>query len=166
MAIYSGFTRWKWWFLIVMLNYQRVKWSIWLSLINFSSCRDHSRLSKWPKNGIGTVIAFQRSRLHNANVIFFSFLFTVFYKNISTSHPKSRPKFLYIPSSGGPDFFSKCTLELLRSSRISPPLPTAPVRCNAPRDPTWCALVFRWPFPSKKNRVIIGIESRESTIRA
>ena len=97
---------------------------------------------------------------------FFSFLFTVFYKNISTSHPKSRPNFLYIPSSGGPEFFSKCTLELLRSSRISPPLPTAPVRCNAPRDPTWCALVFRWPFPSKKNRVIIGIESRESTIRA
>ena len=26
MAIYSGFSHWKWWFSIAMLNYQRVKW--------------------------------------------------------------------------------------------------------------------------------------------
>ena len=29
MTIYSGFTHWKWWFSIVMLVYQRVKWLKW-----------------------------------------------------------------------------------------------------------------------------------------
>ena len=28
MASYSGFTHWKWWFSIVMLNYQRVIWFV------------------------------------------------------------------------------------------------------------------------------------------
>ena len=32
MAIYSGFSHWKWWFSIAMLNYQRVYWYLFIMI--------------------------------------------------------------------------------------------------------------------------------------
>ena len=37
MAIYSGFTHWKWWFSITMLNYQRVLWDSKSNTLSTSS---------------------------------------------------------------------------------------------------------------------------------
>ena len=55
MAIYSGFTYWKWWFSIAMLVYQRVYIYIYLSIyLSISTSKNHT--SRWDLFGFGSGI--------------------------------------------------------------------------------------------------------------
>ena len=150
MAIYSGFYPLK---MVISHSYVKLPEGKMINMIELDKLQQLQRSQPafemaekryWDGHRIPTFSTAQ-CQCH-----IFSFLFTVFYKTYPLLIQKVDLNFYISHHPVALNFFPKCTLELLRSSRISPPLPTAPVRCNAPRDPTWCALVFRWPFPSKK----------------